>query len=99
PPPSSPLLPYTTLFRSAFASAPFAAGVSSGFCTLYLTIFRSIFIAILCFPVIYPSGANSSLRLQCNTHLPQATPAPRSSSKRTRSEEHTSELQSRENLV
>src|SRR5947209_14919211 len=84
PPPCSPLFPYTTLFRSPFSSSPLPFPGSS-FCAGRTSSPRATW--IFSSPVRSPSP-------------PGRTSISRSPSRtRTRSEEHTSELQSRQYLV
>src|SRR5690606_41138032 len=89
PPPSSTLFPYTTLFRSDMYLLP------------DLSTFRVI---------PYERGEDTTTaRVICDTFTPDGKPFPGDPSyvlrraveeaRALRSEEHTSELQSRENLV
>src|SRR5690606_41595481 len=97
PLPSSPLFPYTTLFRSRFTEGP--------------SMWRAFFLAVgvtLCIwglqcmvveraVLVQPSEEGASGAL-AGFDLP-GTSEPRVIEPPERSEEHTSELQSRENLV
>src|SRR2546430_6621261 len=89
-PPSSPLFPYTPLFRSRLGSARISR---AGFGRLAKTIFRK---------VRDREDPTASTRDACATqngtqhHLWSAMP---SRIRASRSEEHTSELQSQSNLV
>src|SRR5690606_39284376 len=80
------LFPYTTLFRSQMTNFTWSRGVSSG-------MFSSRLRAISFEPGVF----RSTTRLTRGS-TPEMSRAPEVSSE-TRSEEHTSELQSRENLV
>src|SRR5206468_12446487 len=91
PPPSSPLFPYTTLFRSRLAQ------VSS--CPTPIGLFRAASA-----PSPAPSSAPRRRLRDCrhDSHQPPVRVPPGSASivlRATRSEEHTSELQSRSDLV
>src|SRR5207302_4796727 len=83
PPPTSPLFPYTTLFRSS---------VQSRTAALSHTIDGSTRGAIGRSARAGSPGAPASRGLPSSTHSEAGAPG-------ERSEEHTSELQSRENLV
>src|SRR5436309_4670664 len=76
PPPSSPLFPYTTLFRSAGVYDP------RGMCKIFFAMLAG-----------FAEMEREMMIERTNDGLAQATAAV------PRSEEHTSELQSRENLV
>src|SRR2546422_7404404 len=79
-PPRSTLFPYTTLFRSAYLSAPWPRFVT-GF-DVAANLLGYVPYGFLCVAALYP-------RVQSGAALGIAT----------RSEEHTSELQSRLHLV
>src|SRR5690606_41331963 len=86
--PSSTLFPYTTLFRSApstNALASFRPRPVASRTTLITLIFES------------PAEVNSTSNSDFSSAA--ASPAPPAAATGARSEEHTSELQSRENLV
>src|SRR5690606_42049116 len=97
-PPSSPLFPYTTLFRSRERSndaepvrtaSPAAVDQHDG-------------IAAVCFNVMDDSagrGARDVMRGRDSGGREQPVGGGAYNAHRRRSEEHTSELQSRENLV
>src|SRR5205085_6309551 len=78
-PPSSPLFPYTTLFRSR--SAPIARDESADRAELHAAFSRP--------PPQWPGRSAPASRAPPETRAPAAS----------RSEEHTSELQSQSNLV
>src|SRR5690606_40665785 len=93
PPPISPLFPYTTLFRSYNCQVSF-------FISEHLAHFPCSFGNICPFQV----NARMSKIARFNTHFPRVIKMLRNTNNfyffhRLRSEEHTSELQSRENLV
>src|SRR5690606_41874419 len=95
PPPSSTLFPYTTLFRSAAISASEQVVKA-----LHLNPFACFHIATLALQhdkaVALAEGAENVRALMAGgAHLQLALRVAR----QNRSEEHTSELQSRENLV
>src|SRR5690606_41641888 len=89
-PPRAPLFPYTTLFRSASA-------LTRGPCTPNLSGVAPC----------TPSPANSfglrwkrrKISVRCRQHVSSSRSAVTALRLGRRSEEHTSELQSRENLV
>src|SRR5690606_41590013 len=94
--PESPLFPYTTLFRSwsvlgpaalvaAVAAAAGAAAVAWIDKDLFVPIVMVVLVAVAVFVTTRPKLGAGGTR--------------RPSTLRMRSEEHTSELQSRENLV
>src|SRR3712207_7600505 len=89
-PPSSPLFPYTTLFRSACAEA--GRGYSPSFASRRLRISRAL---------VRASGMASVFPPPAWAIVGPPPPPPPSTSETslTRSEEHTSELQSRQYLV
>src|SRR5690606_41748483 len=91
PPPPSTLFPYTTLFRSG-AVTPNTKPQSD----IYINLHRQ------------QSKLLETSKISSDSNLSQSSKVPadqavrnqyRTSTKSTRSEEHTSELQSRENLV
>src|SRR5690606_41307381 len=84
-PPSSTLFPYTTLFRSVFISR---AGVE-----------RTQVSSGLWAAALARNSRPERRRRACSTKLNPAGNFPGSTEDGSRSEEHTSELQSRENLV
>src|SRR5690606_41530266 len=88
PPPTSPLFPYTTLFRSSSTSVCGSSATSS-------SRPRSTATSSPRRGVISPRRRST----WASTSAPSASSSPSSSSSFVRSEEHTSELQSRENLV
>src|SRR5690606_41876137 len=88
PPPSSTLFPYTTLFRSAGASGSTAGSFSAA----SLNELRAL--RTVCWPALR-TGSQRQPPSSLDLHM---VPPPRRIRVR-RSEEHTSELQSRENLV
>src|SRR5690606_40923055 len=96
PPPLSPLVPYTTLFRSRFRSR---------FECVQLMLERRCAVdaaAILLFQGLsaHVSSRNGRLRRDPSHPGSRAYPGGRTGHDHIiRSEEHTSELQSRENLV
>src|SRR3712207_7697834 len=87
-PPRSALFPYTTLFRSVAAFSPGVALLGVG--VAYLGALVPL-LAMRPVPRPAPDGAAPSARRQFVEGL--------SYLRRTRSEEHTSELQSRQYLV
>src|SRR5690606_41382250 len=82
-PPSSPLFPYTTLFRSEKAAM-------SRLSTMWARITLQWVVACA---LVVPTSDASALDRERSLHQLHHT------AWRARSEEHTSELQSRENLV
>src|SRR5690606_40133535 len=97
--PSSPLLPYTTLFRSQLRSAlsNMNPGPAPGFCYLHGTFFGYIMVSIQSQQTGESHEQPPAWLRHClqREQLPPETCPLRP---RCRSEEHTSELQSRENL-
>src|SRR5690606_41383570 len=96
PPPSSPLCPYTTLFRSSRGQR--RAGLHSVAFPIgqrLLPAGRAGCISADCYTCC-TAGAGNSLSFS-NSHAEPSSTRKRQSI--TRSEEHTSELQSREKLV
>src|SRR5690606_39993795 len=93
-PPQSPLFPYTTLFRSNSAStrAPVMSATTSGASRGMSTKYGGAFTY-----VDSPSHANRSPS-GTGSAAQRSSPV-NTSAYSSRSEEHTSELQSRENLV
>src|SRR5690606_41262620 len=87
-----PFLPYTTLFRSAVFfrhSYPFGPNIAVFF---YIPI---IYINISIQSPLFETSVSSSRPCRCRTRRSDCQDVASS----TRSEEHTSELQSRDNLV
>src|SRR5690606_42087033 len=90
--PASPLFPYTTLFRSFFSAPRSPRWLSPALRLLTQSSFQS------------QSQWNTSASATSTALVSSTSPAPKPASRSaatsvTRSEEHTSELQSRENLV
>src|SRR5690606_41639564 len=95
-PPSTPLFPYTTLFRSksiSFAALPIQA---PPLCLLSKAVCRYCFLAAI---YIGAYGKAYTRVFLVAASCKYARQSARLWSVRLRSEEHTSELQSRENLV
>src|SRR5690606_41497862 len=90
PPPPPPPLPYTTLFRSNCSFTIFTAAVS--FPQIWFVL-RAVPIRNLSLTASLREGSFTSFSFLCDEQLKIANAMQR------RSEEHTSELQSRENLV
>src|SRR5690606_39590213 len=88
PPPSSPLFPYTTLFRSARLRRSALYPLSYGAKPMPARRHQSTIYASIGTEPVARSGPWGSWRLVGET-----------TRRKDRSEEHTSELQSRENLV
>src|SRR5207302_4662230 len=83
-PPLSPLFPYTTLFRS-FSAAALFAGLANMALLFTATALVGGLMALIVL-IVHPRRAMRGLTARGRAENP-------------RSEEHTSELQSRENLV
>src|SRR5690606_41948265 len=93
PPPRPTLFPYTTLFRSIQPSA------SSPYSATQMTATPGGGPSAAATPVSTLVTAKSASKFGLLGRGLRGVPVPRAGPPRPRSEEHTSELQSRENLV
>src|SRR5690606_41983254 len=91
---TAPLVPYTTLFRSVLAAMDKALGLRRLALAVYQRLLRCLF-GLPCHLKVGVAG----LRMSEYRVLQRSADRARRSRRQGRSEEHTSELQSRENLV